>query len=70
MSNEGLPFFRCTLCMGVVSLWDIYQEPHGCPKCGASRVSPTNLSLKEKIVQVFKHPAVWAWDENRIKQLV
>jgi hypothetical protein len=64
MSSKGLPFFRCTLCMGVVSCWDIYKEPHSCPKCGATRISPTNLSFMEKIVQLVKHPIFWRWDEQ------
>lgn len=70
MSKAGLPFYRCTLCQSVVSAWDIYQPPYGCPKCGAARVSPTNLSFMEKIVQLVKHPAWWKWDEDEIKQLI
>lgn len=67
MSGKGLPFFRCTLCTGIVSVWDIYEEPHGCPNCGAARVSPTNLSTWEKIVQIMKHPKWWTWNEYRDK---
>ncbi len=54
-------FYRCVLCGSVVSWWDIYEGEHACPNCGQRRISPTNLSLWEKIVQVFKHPAVWRW---------
>lgn len=68
MAGQGIPFFRCTLCQGVVNLWDIYHPPHSCPKCGGGRVAPTNLTLWEKIVQIIKHPAWWKWDENRIKK--
>jgi hypothetical protein len=64
MGSEGIPFYRCTLCRGVISLWDVYTEPHTCPKCGGARMSPTNLSLWEKIVQVIKHPKLWRWNEK------
>lgn len=67
MSSKGLPFYRCTLCMSVVSVWDIYQSPHTCPKCGGARMSPTNLSFMEKIVQIAKHPKIWRWDEQNFK---
>ena len=70
MSENGLPFFRCTLCMGVVSLWDIHLPPHVCRKCGGARICPTNLTFIEKVVQLVKHPTWWKWDEERIKQLV
>jgi hypothetical protein len=61
---KGLPFYRCVLCRGVISPWDIYQGNHQCPKCGGARMSPTNLTLWEKIVQIFKHPKLWAWHED------
>lgn len=64
--GKGLPFFRCVLCQGVVSLWDINKE-HACPKCGSRRISPTNLSWWETIKQIAKHPAIWRWDESAIK---
>ena len=64
MNEQGLPFFRCTLCMGVVSMWDIYKDSHKCPKCGGARVVPTNLSLYEKFLQICKHPRVWTWNEQ------
>lgn len=67
MSGKGLPFFRCALCRGVVSLWDMYSEPHCCPKCGGTRISPTNLSWWESFVQICKHPKVWTWDEQKIR---
>ena len=59
--REGLQFYRCVLCCTPVSPWDI-KEHHGCSKCGGSKVSPSNLSRWEKIVQVVKHPKVWAWN--------
>lgn len=62
--SAGLPFFRCTLCRGVVSQWDIYKDGHNCPKCGGARISPTNLSFWEKLVQIWKHPKVWTWNEQ------
>ena len=65
MSSKGLPFFRCTLCRGVVSNWDIHEPPHVCPKCGGARMSPTNLSWWEMIVQIIKHPKLWTWHEER-----
>jgi hypothetical protein len=64
MGSKGIPFYRCTLCHNVISLWDIYKGSHNCPKCGGARITPTNLSLWEKIVQVMKHPKVWRWNEE------
>lgn len=58
--DRGLLFYRCTLCRSVVSQWDI-EEHAGCPKCRNPRVSPSELTVWEKIVQVVKHPAVWRW---------
>lgn len=59
--GEGVLFYRCTLCTKVVSPWDIVDI--GCCKnCGCTKISPTNLSLWEKIVQVVKHPKVWEWN--------
>jgi hypothetical protein len=58
--GEGLQFYRCCLCGGVVNKWDI-KESHGCPKCAHAKIRPTNLSLWEKIIQVCKHPKVWEW---------
>lgn len=58
--NEGMLFYRCELCKGIVSSWDI-KEIKGCPKCGQARVRPSNLSFIEKVVQIFKHPKVWEW---------
>ena len=57
---EGVMFFRCLLCRGVVSPWDI-KEIQACPKCGQRRISPSNLSFFEKIVQFCKHPKFWEW---------
>lgn len=56
---EQLSFYRCTICHGVVNKWDIVKG--GCPKCSGTRISPTNLTLWEKIVQIIKHPKVWEW---------
>jgi len=53
-------FYRCVLCRSVVSEWDIASH-QGCRKCGNSRISPSNLSLWEKLVQIIKHPMVWKW---------
>jgi predicted Zn-ribbon and HTH transcriptional regulator len=58
--KEGLQFYRCILCGHVVSIWDI-KEHRGCPKCKNPRIRPSDLSLWEKIVEICKHPAVWAW---------
>ena len=63
-------FYRCVLCHGVVSEWDIKtgtaDTPRGCPKCGSLKMSPSNLSWWEMIVQLFKHPNVLAWSEDQI----
>lgn len=64
MSSKGLPFFRCTLCNGVVSCWDIYEEPHACPRCGGARIAPSNLSCWESIRQIIKHPKIWTWKDQ------
>jgi hypothetical protein len=57
--EKELTFYRCTLCRGVVSKWDI--NAGGCQHCGGTKISPTNLRWWEKIVQIVKHPAVWRW---------
>ena len=62
-TSKGMMFYRCLLCTGVVSKWDI-REVHGCPNCGARKLGPTNLSIWEKLVQIFKHPKVWNWDND------
>jgi len=59
-SADGMTFYRCHLCNKVISKWDI-EEHHACPKCGHTKISPTNLSAWEKLIQVCKHPAVWSW---------
>jgi hypothetical protein len=60
--GEGVLFYRCTLCGGVVSPWDIHE--HGkCRKCGNTKVFATNLTVIEKLVQLFKHPAIWRWGQ-------
>ena len=53
-------FYRCVTCRGVVSQFDIAYH-RACPKCGGTRVKPTNLGWLEKAAQIFKHPRVWAW---------
>jgi DNA-directed RNA polymerase subunit RPC12/RpoP len=55
-----VPFYRCVLCRKAVSPWDIKRH-RGCPHCGHTRMSPTNLTLWEKAVQIMKHPAIWRW---------
>jgi len=60
MTFEGLVFYRCLLCHGIVSVWDI-KEKQSCPKCGQRRISPTNLSFIEMVIQIFKHPKIWRW---------
>lgn len=60
--GKGLAFYRCVLCGHVVSVWDIKQH-YGCPKCKNPRIKPSELSMWEKIVQIFKHPKFWKWDE-------
>jgi len=62
---EGLVFYRCELCKGILGPWDIVANT-GCPKCGQRRVRLTNLTLWEKLVQICKHPKVWRWKDGRI----
>ena len=61
MSDEGLLFYRCYLCRAIFSKWDV-DKHFSCPKCGHTKVSPTNLTWREKIVQILKHPVVWKWE--------
>lgn len=61
-SADGLLFYRCYLCKNIVSKWDL-KENHEC-RCGHSKISPTNLTAWEKIVQIVKHPAVWKWSDD------
>jgi Zn finger protein HypA/HybF involved in hydrogenase expression len=57
---DEVAFFRCASCNGVVSMWDI-KKIHGCPKCKGNKLRHSDLSLWEKIIQVFKHPQIWRW---------
>ena len=59
---EGLTFYRCVLCQGVINEWDL-KEHHACPHCGHARISPSNLSAWESLVQIAKHPKIWEWRE-------
>ena len=61
--DSGLMFYRCCLCNKILSKWDI-EEHFSCPKCGHAKISPSNLSLWEKIVQICKHPAIWKWSDD------
>jgi len=63
--KKGRSFYRCWLCKSIVSQWDI-REHGGCRKCGNRKVSPSNLSWFEMIVQIIKHPKVWQWEEDQI----
>lgn len=58
--NEGLIFYRCNLCNRVVSQWNLNSDM-ACSHCGHARVSPTNLTWWEKLVQIVKHPKIWSW---------
>ena len=61
--KEGMMFYRCALCHRVVSIWDI-GEHRGCASCGHRKISPTNLTALEKLVQIIKHPLIWRWHES------
>jgi hypothetical protein len=60
--SEGKLFYRCELCHSVVSEWDI-KKHKGCGKCGNVRIRPSDLSFLEKLIQIVKHPKIWAWNE-------
>ena len=60
-SDDGMTFYRCYLCNKIISKWDL-EANHEC-KCGHGKISPTNLTIWEKVVQVFKHPAIWKWSD-------
>lgn len=57
--KEGTAFYRCVLCNTVVSPWDI--NAGGCTNCASKKITPANLTLWEKLVQVVRHPKVWIW---------
>jgi len=59
-TEPGVPFYRCTMCATVVSVWDI-QEYKGCTKCMCNQIRPTMLSFWEKLIQILKHPKIWEW---------
>lgn len=63
LSKKGLRFYRCVLCRDVVSYWDI-KSGVGCPKCKGRRIEPSDLTLWEKLVQIWRHPKVWAWPDG------
>ena len=63
LSSDGMLFYRCYLCNKILNKWDI-EKHKGCPKCGHGKISPTNLTTWEKIVQLVKHPAIWNWDND------
>jgi DNA-directed RNA polymerase subunit RPC12/RpoP len=60
--RKGLTFYRCMLCNRVVSFWDIKKG--GCQHCKGRRIMPSGLTLWEKLVQIFKHPKIWAWPDG------
>ncbi len=64
-ASEGLTFYRCFLCRRVVSKWDI-DKYFACPSCGHTKVSPSNLTLLEKLEQIIKHPLVWKWNDESV----
>ena len=57
--GKGRSFYRCLTCQGVVSEGDIQKG--GCPSCKGTKITPKNLTLWEKLVQILKHPALWRW---------
>ena len=63
VDDHGMVFYRCYLCNKIINKWDI-EKHRSCPKCGHSKISPTNLSLWEKTVQICKHPAIWKWSND------
>lgn len=66
MSSDGLTFYRCLLCSGVVSVWDI--RTHGaCRRCNSVRVRPSDLTIWEKLGQVIRHPRVWEWKNETVQ---
>ena len=61
-SDGGLLFYRCYLCKRIISKWDLARS-YEC-KCGHGKLSPTNLTIWEKFVQILKHPATWKWSDD------
>lgn len=62
--ENALVFYRCSLCTRVISLFDL-RKYRACPFCGHSKISPTNLTLWEKLIQIVKHPRVWEWKKQK-----
>lgn len=60
---QEVAFYRCASCNRVVSLWDIRRH-YKCPACGQNKIRPSNLSLWEKIFQMWKHPKLWRWGDE------
>lgn len=63
--SDGKQFYRCQLCNGVINGWDI-KAGDGCTKCGALKMSPSNLSRWEMLVQIAKHPKFWDWPADSV----
>ena len=64
---KELQFYRCVGCGSPVSDWDIKMK-HGCPKCKNTKLKYAELTFKEKIQQIIKHPMIWRWgDEEYFK---
>jgi hypothetical protein len=63
-NKDALTFYRCSLCHRVVSLFDL-QKYKSCGYCGNPKISPTNLTLWEKFMQICKHPKVWEWNKQK-----
>ena len=63
---EEIRFYRCMLCGKVVNQWEI-SSGEGCSRCGGKQVAPSDLGWWEKIVQIAKHPNVWAWKDKHQK---
>lgn len=57
---EEIKFYRCMLCGKVIGPWEIVSG-EGCRKCGGKRMMPANLNLREKVVQLIRHPRFWRW---------
>lgn len=62
---KGLQFYRCVLCGTPVSVWNI-KDGTGCPKCGNRRIKSTNLTIKEMIREIIRHPKVWEWKNVKL----
>lgn len=61
-SETGIMFYRCNLCGKALAPW-VLSAARACPRCGHTRVRPTNLSWWEKTLMLMRYPRFWSWEQ-------